>query len=64
LAEKKCIDETVGTARERAGDWGTCIVVKGERVILGCIFRSELEGDPNARVGEVMRPGTSRRPAT
>ena len=51
--------DTVGSARLRAKDWGTCIVVNDERVVFGRLFREQLEGDPNARVGDVMRPGTS-----
>jgi CBS domain-containing protein len=53
------IDETVSTAREHAGDWATCIVVNDERVVLGRMFKEQLDGDPNARVEEVMRSGTS-----
>jgi CBS-domain-containing membrane protein len=53
------LDETVGAARERAGDWGTCIVVTDGRIVLGRMFQSDLEGDPGARVGDVMRAGTS-----
>jgi Mg/Co/Ni transporter MgtE len=53
------VEDTVGTARQRAGDWGTCIVVNEERVVLGRVFKDQLDGDPSAHVGEVMRPGTS-----
>jgi predicted transcriptional regulator len=51
--------DTVGSARMRAKDWNTCIVVNDERVVFGRLFKEQLEGDPNARVGDVMRPGTS-----
>ncbi len=51
--------DTVATARLRAKDWGTCIVVNEEGVVFGRLFKEQLEGDPNARVGDVMRPGTS-----
>jgi predicted transcriptional regulator len=51
--------DTVGSARMRAKDWDTCIVVNDERVVFGRLFKEQLEGDPNARVGDVMRPGTS-----
>jgi CBS domain-containing protein len=51
--------DTVGSARLRAKDWGTCIVVNEERVVFGRLFKEQLEGDSNARVGDVMRPGTS-----
>jgi hypothetical protein len=53
------IDDTVATARERAKDWGTCMVVNAERVVLGRMFKGELDGDPNGRVGDVMRAGPS-----
>jgi CBS domain-containing protein len=53
------LDETVGVARERAGDWRTCIVVTDGRIVLGRMFQSDLAGDPGARVADVMRAGTS-----
>jgi CBS-domain-containing membrane protein len=53
------IDDTVATARARAKDWATCLVVNAERVVLGRMFKKELERDPDARVGDVMRPGPS-----
>jgi len=53
------IADTVGMARQLAKDWGTCIVVNEQRVVLGRLLKEELDGDPNARVGDVMRPGTS-----
>ena len=53
------IEDRVGIARQRAKGWGTCIVVNEHRVVFGRLFKAELDGDPNARVGDVMRPGTS-----
>ncbi|HEV8535952.1 MAG TPA: CBS domain-containing protein [Candidatus Limnocylindria bacterium] len=53
------IDDTVAIARERSKDWGTCIVVNAERVVLGRMFKKELAGDPDAGVADVMRPGPS-----
>jgi CBS domain-containing protein len=53
------IDDTVGVARQSAKDWGTCIVVNEHRVVLGRMFQEELDGDPSARVADVVRPGTS-----
>jgi len=53
------LTETVGMARQRAAGWGTCIVVNEERVVLGRVFKEQLDGDPSTKVGEVMRPGTS-----
>jgi predicted transcriptional regulator len=51
--------DTVRVARARAKDWGTCIVVNEQRVVFGRMFKTELDGDPNGRVGDVMRAGTS-----
>ena len=53
------LDDTVGVARRSAGDWATCIVVNKQRIVFGRMFKTELEGDPKGRVGDVMRPGTS-----
>ena len=53
------LDDRVSSARQRAGDWGTCIVVNEGGIVLGRMFREQLDADPNARVGEVMRPGPS-----
>ena len=53
------LDDTIGIARQRAERWGTCIVVNEQRVVFGRLFKTELDGDANARAGDVMRPGTS-----
>ncbi len=53
------IDDTVSVASGSAAAWGTCIVVNEQRVVFGRMFKPELEGDPNRRVGDVMRSGTS-----
>jgi CBS domain-containing protein len=53
------LDDTIATARERAGDWRTCIVLTDGRIVLGRLFEADLDGDPSARVGDVMRAGTS-----
>src|SRR6266571_5539142 len=53
------LDDRVSSARQRAGDWVTCIVVNEGGIVLGRMFREQLDADPNARVGEVMRPGPS-----
>jgi CBS-domain-containing membrane protein len=53
------LSDKVGTARRRAAGWDTCIVVNEERVVLGRVFKEQLDGDPGADVGDVMRPGTS-----
>jgi CBS domain-containing protein len=55
------LEERIGDVRERvlATGWDTCLVVNEERVVLGRLFRVELEGDPGARAGDAMRPGPS-----
>jgi len=53
------LDDTVEVARALAGSWETCVVVNAERIVFGRVFKAELDGDPKARVSEVMRPGTS-----
>src|SRR5438477_2193438 len=53
------LDDTVSVARKRAGEWATCIVVNEGRIVLGRLFKEQLEGDPDARVEDVMRPGPS-----
>ena len=55
------LTDRVGPVRERAAaaGWRTCIVVNEGNVVLGRLFRKELEGDPEALAGDVMRPGPS-----
>ena len=55
------LDERVGALRERvrAGDWDTCLVVNDRRVVLGRLYVTELEGDPERTAEEAMRPGPS-----
>ena len=55
------LDEALGPVRERvrAAGWNACVVVNGERVVLGLLRESELGGDPNQRIEQVMRPGPS-----
>ena len=51
-------DTTLGEARERAAASGDplCAVVDASGVLLGRIDGGALEGDPAARVGDVMEP--------
>ena len=51
----------VREARDRAeaGGWNDCVVVNGAGVVLGMVRRKALEGDPDARVDDVMDPGPS-----
>ena len=53
------LDDRRGEAADqaRASGWDVCVVVNGERVVLG-ILRG-LEGDPDTLVEEAMRPGPS-----
>lgn len=55
------LDERLGDVRDRvrAAGWDACVVVNGERVVLGLLRGMELGRDPEARVEEVMRPGPS-----
>jgi CBS domain-containing protein len=53
------IDDTVGTARERAEPWKTCMIVNEEGVLLGRMFGKDLDAVPHARVADLMSPGPS-----
>jgi CBS domain-containing protein len=44
-------------SRVRAAGAETCVVVNSERVVLGLLRKSELDGDPEATAEAVMRPG-------
>lgn len=51
----------VAEARDRAtaAGWNDCVVVNGAGVVLGIVRKKALDGDPNARVDDVMDPGPS-----
>ena len=51
------LKDRMGDVRRRTADWDTCVVVGPERVVLGLLRKTELEGDPNATAEQVMRPG-------
>jgi CBS domain-containing protein len=55
------LGERIGDVRERvrAAGWDTCLVVNEERVVLGRLFRTELDGSADASAGTVMRSGPS-----
>jgi CBS domain-containing protein len=54
------LTERVGEVARRLGpDWNTSIVVNEERIVLGRLYKEELEGDPTSSVEEAMRPGPS-----
>jgi CBS domain-containing protein len=47
----------IGDVRKRSAGWDTCVVVSSSGVVLGLLRKQELEGDPGATAGQVMRPG-------
>ena len=51
------LKDRMSDVRRRTADWDTCVVVGSERVVLGLLRKTELEGDPNATAEQVMRPG-------
>jgi CBS domain-containing protein len=55
------VDERLGDVRERvkAAGWDACVVVNEERIVFGLLRARELEGDADARIEAVMRPGPS-----
>jgi CBS domain-containing protein len=53
------LDDTVATARDRAGSWRTCFVVNSEGILLGRMYGADLDGPAGARVGDIMSPGPS-----
>jgi Mg/Co/Ni transporter MgtE len=55
------LDERLGDVRRRtrARGWDACVVVNDHRVVLGLLRVKELDGPPQARVEEAMRPGPS-----
>src|SRR5919201_3516780 len=52
------LDERLGDVRERvrAAGWDACVVVNAERVVFGLLRAGELEGDPDRRIEQAMRP--------
>ena len=55
------VQERLGevAARVHGAGWTTCVVVNAERVVLGLLRTRELEQEPSALIGHVMRPGPS-----
>jgi hypothetical protein len=55
------LGERIGDIRERvrAAGWDTCLVVNGERVVLGRLFRTQLDGDAETPAETVRRSGPS-----
>jgi CBS domain-containing protein len=54
-------DERLDDVRRRVREagWDACVVVNDERIVFGLLRAGELEGDPDARIETVMRPGPS-----
>jgi CBS domain-containing protein len=55
------LDDHLGDVRDRvrAAGWDACVVVNHERIVFGLLRARELEGDADARIEAVMRPGPS-----
>jgi hypothetical protein len=51
--------EAIRDVRPRLGTWTTCFVLNDEGIVIGRLHEKDLEGDPKARAGDVMRPGPS-----
>src|SRR6184192_2939750 len=49
--------EQIGAIRARAAGADTCVVVNGDRVVLGLLRKKELNGAAQATAEQVMRPG-------
>jgi CBS domain-containing protein len=55
------LGERLGEVRARtvAAGWDACVVVSGDRVVLGLLRAAELQADPRLLIEQVMRPGPS-----
>lgn len=55
------LGERLGDIRGRAdaAGWDACVVVSGDRVVLGLLRAAQLRADPGLLVDQVMRPGPS-----
>lgn len=53
--------ERLGDVRDRAAaaGWDVCVVVSGDRVVLGLLRAKELRADPDLLAERAMRPGPS-----
>jgi Mg/Co/Ni transporter MgtE len=45
--------------RAQASPYGFALVVSDDRVLLGCLRRAALDGDPSLAAEQVMEPGPS-----
>jgi Mg/Co/Ni transporter MgtE len=55
------LDERLGdvAGRVTAARWDACVVVNQKSVVLGLLRAKELQGDPEQRIEQAMRPGPS-----
>jgi CBS domain-containing protein len=55
------LDERLGDVAERVAPsgWDACVVVNEESIVLGLLRARELQGNPEERIEEAMRPGPS-----
>jgi predicted transcriptional regulator len=55
------LEERVGEvkARAEAGGWDTALVINDRKVVLGRLFKTQLEADPQSTVESVMKAGPS-----
>jgi CBS domain-containing protein len=55
------VSERLGDVRGRvrAAGWDACVVVNEERIVFGLLRSKELNGDADAKIDTVMRPGPS-----
>jgi len=55
------LGERLGDIRGRAAGagWDACVVISGDRVVLGLLRAAELQGDPALLAEQAMRPGPS-----
>lgn len=55
------LGERLGDVRDRAtgAGWDACVVVSGDRVVLGLLRAAQLSADPGLPAEQAMRPGPS-----
>jgi CBS domain-containing protein len=53
------LDERVGDARARMGEWRLCVVIDDQRVVLGFVSAERLPTEDDRWVGDVMQEGPS-----
>jgi arabinose-5-phosphate isomerase len=59
------LEETIGVVRERvrAAEWDVCVVLNEEQIVLGLLRQRDLDDEPTASAGQIMRAGpTTYRP--